>query len=189
MRIFLPFGRLCSTYGRASQRLARLSTTPSRRFARPLCLQRSAQGRQKRATSIRPALIAALAPAAFVKLAETDDDDDDDETGERLMLDASRQEIRDDILEKTEGRIPIGGPRLAYWAYYVYDTIATGVRFVHLVVIFLPVILMAPTVWLGKRIKDRDDGARTGTLWWYSFLVKAMERAGPAFIKVGLSKS
>jgi aarF domain-containing kinase len=124
-----------------------------------------------------------MAPAAFVQLAEKKDDD---KTGEKIMLEASRQEIKDDILEKTQGALGLESPALACWTYYVYDTIATGFRFVHLVIIFLPVILTAPTIWFGKRIKDRD-GTRTGTLWWFRFLVKAMERAGPAFIKVGFA--
>ncbi|KAL4803910.1 hypothetical protein BDV18DRAFT_143444 [Aspergillus unguis] len=181
MRLFLPFGRFCSTCGRSPQLLARLPP-PSRRLSRSLCVQRPNQGRQGRAPRIKPVLFGVLAPAAFVKIAENNDDD---ETAERLMLEASRKEIKEDIIERTEGRIGVGGPKLAYWAYYIYDTVATGFRFVHLVVIFLPVILTAPSIWLGKRIKDREDGARTGTLWWYSFLVKAMERAGPAFIKLG----
>ena len=32
--------------------------------------------------------------------------------------------------------------------------------------------------------KDKDD-ERSGTLWWYSFLVHSMERSGAAFIKLG----
>jgi hypothetical protein len=125
-----------------------------------------------------------MAPGAFVQLAENKEDG---KTGERTMLEASRQEIKDDILEKTQGTLGLESPALACWTYYIYDTIATGFRFVHLVVIFLPVILTAPTIWLGKRIKDRD-GTRTGTLWWYRFLVRAMERAGPAFIKVSFAR-
>ncbi|KAL2832386.1 hypothetical protein BDW59DRAFT_169304 [Aspergillus cavernicola] len=122
-----------------------------------------------------------LVSTAFLKLAETKDED---KTGEKLMLEASRQEIKHDILEKTGGLLGLKDPVILSWAYYVYDTIATGFRFVHLVVIFLPLILTVPTLWLGRRIRDRD-GIRTGTLWWYRFLVRSMERAGPAFIKLG----
>ena len=67
---------------------------------------------------------------------------------------------------------------------YIYEPIAVGLRFLHLVIIFVPVIVAVPAVWLGSRRKDRDD-ERQGTLWWYGFLVNAMERAGPAFIKLG----
>lgn len=181
MRIPLQLHRLCSTCGRTPQLFSRVPPPPSRRFTRQSLPKCYARCRQRGLPRFGTVLIAALAPGAFVELAETNEDD---KTGEKLMLEASRQEIRDDILEQTEVRIGIGGPVLAYWAYYAYDTIATGLRFVHLVFIFLPVILTAPTIWLGRRIKN-NDGARTGTLWWYSFLVKAMERAGPAFIKAG----
>ncbi|EAA61642.1 hypothetical protein AN6996.2 [Aspergillus nidulans FGSC A4] len=181
MRISLQLRCIRATCGRTPQLLARLPLPPSRRFTQLSCPQRPSQGRQKGVPRIGAVIFAALAPGAFVKIAETEDDG---KTGERLMLEASRQEFREDVLEKTEQRIGLGGPVVAYWTYYVYDTIATGFRFVHLVIIFLPVILTAPTIWLGRRIKN-NDGARTGTLWWYSFLVRAMERAGPAFIKLG----
>ncbi|EPS40461.1 hypothetical protein H072_5706 [Dactylellina haptotyla CBS 200.50] len=41
-----------------------------------------------------------------------------------------------------------------------------------------------PAIWLGPRIRTKDD-ERAGTVWWYSFLVKSMEKAGPTFIKLG----
>jgi aarF domain-containing kinase len=51
-------------------------------------------------------------------------------------------------------------------------------------VIFVPVILSVPAIWFGRRHSDKD-GERSGTLWWYGFLVRSMELAGPAFIKLG----
>jgi len=51
------------------------------------------------------------------------------------------------------------------------------------VIIFVPVIVAIPAIWIGDRVKDRDN-ERKGTLWWYGFLVSSMERAGAAFIKV-----
>ncbi|KAL5044443.1 hypothetical protein BDW71DRAFT_185981 [Aspergillus fruticulosus] len=181
MRVFLQFRSFRATCGRTPQLIARLPPPPTRRFTRPSRPQRSIPGLQKGVPRVGTVLFGALVPGAFVKIAETEDDG---KTGEKLMLEASRREFREDVLGKTEERIGLGGPVLAYWAYYVYDTIATGFRFLHLVAIFLPLILTAPTIWLGRRIKD-NDGARTGTLWWYNFLVRAMERAGPAFIKLG----
>jgi aarF domain-containing kinase len=62
--------------------------------------------------------------------------------------------------------------------------LATTFRFFHLVIIFVPVIVTIPVVLIGPRRKDRDN-ERTTTLWWYGFLVNAMERSGPAFIKLG----
>ncbi|KAL4965382.1 ABC1 kinase family protein [Aspergillus stella-maris] len=181
MRILLQLGRLGSTCGRAPRLLARLPTPPNRRFTTPSCPQRPAPGRQGRFPPKTTLLFAALAPGAFVKIAETEDGDS---TGEKRMLEASREEMREHIIERTEGRLGFGGPTIAYWVYYVWDSIATGFRFLHLVAIFLPVILTTPTIWIGRRIEGQD-GARSGTLWWYKFLVKSMERAGPAFIKLG----
>jgi aarF domain-containing kinase len=53
----------------------------------------------------------------------------------------------------------------------------------HLVIIFVPVIVTIPVIWIGSRNPNKDD-ERSGTLWWYGFLVSSMERAGAAFIKV-----
>ncbi|KAK6858171.1 ABC1 family protein [Apiospora arundinis] len=44
------------------------------------------------------------------------------------------------------------------------------------------VILAVPAIWVGTRQPDHDN-ERSGTLWWYGFLVQAMEWSGPAFIK------
>ncbi|KKK14431.1 hypothetical protein AOCH_001247 [Aspergillus ochraceoroseus] len=185
MRIASQVGRFCLTSGRSPQLLSRFSPSPAFRFTRlPSCPRNIGPIRPRRMPrGARVVLISALAPAAFVKLTESDDTEGD-KTLEQRMLEASRREVKEDILEKTQGILGFGGPVLAYWTYYVYDTIATGFRFVHLVAIFLPVILSTPAIWFGKQIQDRD-GVRTGTLWWYDFLVKSMERAGPAFIKLG----
>ncbi|KAF9187427.1 hypothetical protein BGZ50_001952 [Haplosporangium sp. Z 11] len=66
---------------------------------------------------------------------------------------------------------------------YVLHPILTIWRFGVLVVIFMPLIVTAPAVFVGKRIKDQDD-ERSGTLWWYRLLVRHMEMAGPTFIKL-----
>ena len=126
-------------------------------------------------------LLAALSPAAFVKLSE--EERDDGESGEMQMLDASRQELQKEIPDDVHGlkrilwRIALGLDR------YIYEPLATGLRFLHLVIIFVPVIFSVPVVWFGARQTGRGD-ERSGTLWWYGFLVHSMERAGPAFIKV-----
>lgn len=125
--------------------------------------------------------MAAMTPGAFLQLAEKVDADE--KTGEMQMLEESRREIRKSVSEEAHGVSRLRQSFSVFWYYYIYDSIATGVRFVHLAFIFLPVILTVPAVWLGRKVNDRN-GLRTGTLWWYGFLVKAMERAGPAFIKV-----
>jgi len=66
---------------------------------------------------------------------------------------------------------------------YIVEPVATGFRFVTLVAIFAPVILTIPLIYVGERVGDRS-GERAGTLWWYSFLLRSLERAGPTFIKV-----
>jgi aarF domain-containing kinase len=66
---------------------------------------------------------------------------------------------------------------------FIYEPIATGLRFIQLVAIFVPVFATIPVIFIGSRDPKRDND-RSGTLWWYSFLVSSMERAGPTFIKV-----
>ncbi|KAI9820209.1 MAG: hypothetical protein M1827_005831 [Pycnora praestabilis] len=127
-------------------------------------------------------LLAALSPAAFVQLSE--EEINDGKTGEAHMLEASRAEIAKSLPDNIHGI-----RRFARWIYlfadnYVVEPICTGLRFLHLVFIFVPVIITVPVIWCGSRDKKRDS-ERTGTLWWYQFLVSSMERAGPAFIKLG----
>ncbi|KAK5677196.1 hypothetical protein LTS10_010385 [Elasticomyces elasticus] len=130
------------------------------------------------------ALLALLSPAAFVSIAD-DDDGGNGKTHEEQMLEISRQELE-------EARVP---ERLQHsrkwrrelWRWmdkWILEPMATGFRFLHLVIIFVPVLATIPVIWIGARKADRDD-ERSGTLWWYSFLVSSMERAGAAFIKLG----
>lgn len=100
------------------------------------------------------------------------------------MLEASNQ-------EKEDARKPpakpwweriLGEISLAF-CDWVIEPIATTFRFIHLFTIFVPVIISVPAVYIGKRDKNRSN-ERSGTLWWYGFLVHSMERAGPTFIKV-----
>ncbi|KAF9368008.1 hypothetical protein CPC16_005804, partial [Podila verticillata] len=65
---------------------------------------------------------------------------------------------------------------------YVVHPVLTIWRFGVLMVIFMPLILTVPAVFIGKRKGDKDN-ERSGTLWWYSLLVRHMEMAGPTFIK------
>lgn len=113
----------------------------------------------------------------------SEEDNGDGKTPEEHMLEASRAEIQKRVPDDMHGLSRV-------WRYFclfidkcIYEPIATGFRFLHLVVIFVPVIATAPALWFGRRRKDRDN-ERSGTLWWYGFLVHSMERAGPAFIKV-----
>ncbi|OTB09657.1 hypothetical protein M426DRAFT_6920 [Hypoxylon sp. CI-4A] len=125
----------------------------------------------------------ALGTAAFVKLSEKDDGDAE-QTTEGRMLEASREELKKTVNEEQNGIIRACQKLFISLDIYFWEPLCTGARFVELVFIFLPVILAVPSIWVGRRQSHRDN-ERSGTLWWYKFLVKSMERAGPAFIKLG----
>jgi aarF domain-containing kinase len=99
------------------------------------------------------------------------------------MLQASREELVKTVDEDKRGLSRLVGKVTIFLDVYIWEPLCTGFRFCHLVVIFVPVILSVPVIWLGRRQPDRDN-ERSGTLWWYNFLVWGMEAAGPAFIKV-----
>jgi len=125
-----------------------------------------------------------LSPAAFIEISEEEGED----TAEERMLHASRQELAEYVPERLRGSRKI---RVSIWKFFdtwIIEPIATGFRLLHLIIIFVPVIVTIPAVYLGQRQKDKDN-ERTGTLWWYEFLVHSMERAGAAYIKVSRSGS
>ena len=128
---------------------------------------------------------AVLSPAAFVALSE--EDDGDGKTPEEHMLEASRAEIAKELPDDIRG---IKRVWKEFWLgvdYYIIEPVMTCIRFLHLAIIFVPVIVTTPLVLLGPRRKERDN-EHAGALWWYALLVHAMERGGPAFIKVETPK-
>lgn len=125
----------------------------------------------------------ALGTAAFVKLSEKENEGTE-QTAEERMLQVSRDELKKRVDEDDTGFSRLRHEILLYLDLYLWEPLCTGARFLHLVVIFVPVILAVPAIWVGKRRRDRDN-ERSGTLWWYGFLVQSMEWAGPAFIKLG----
>lgn len=130
---------------------------------------------------------AALGTAAFIKLSEKDNEGTD-QTAEGRMLEVSREEIEKKKDQTSRGFTKFRHNVVYYLDLWIWEPLCTGVRFLNLVVIFVPVIISVPAIWIGNRQPDRDD-ERSGTLWWYGFLVQAMEWAGPAFIKVWLKRS
>jgi hypothetical protein len=66
---------------------------------------------------------------------------------------------------------------------YIIEPILISWRFSYLTLLFLPVILTSPMMLIGERVEEHGC-ERSGTLWWYNFLVRQMETAGPTFIKV-----
>lgn len=109
--------------------------------------------------------------------------DTGDKTHEEAMLEASRKELKEQVPPAIQKSKKYRRGIYFFADYYIIEPICTGLRFLHLVVIFVPVMVTVPAMWLGKRQPDRDN-ERSGTLWWYGFLVRSMERAGAAFIKV-----
>ncbi|KAI1760643.1 ABC1 family protein [Hypoxylon sp. FL1150] len=132
---------------------------------------------------LRASAGAALGTAVFVNLSEKENGDTE-QTAEGRMLEASRAELKKSVNEDERGLYRLGHKIILFLDTYFWEPLCTGVRFVELVFIFIPVIISVPAVWVGRRRADRDN-ERSGTLWWYDFLVRSMERAGPAFIKLG----
>ena len=148
--------------------------------ARKYSLKESRQ-RLRRPTTVLLLAATSLSPAAFVEISEQDNGDG--QTAEQHMLEISREEIRKKVPENAHGFNRAFRSIVFVLDTYIYEPIATSFRFFHLVVIFVPVIFTIPVIWFGRRQKNKDN-ERSGTLWWYGFLVLSMERAGPAFIKV-----
>jgi aarF domain-containing kinase len=182
MRSALTIGRLCL------RQAPRLRPPPQCRI--PVAPRRfhsgGSDGRFWRQPPKRPGLIlaaaASLTPAAFAQLSEVDNGGTD-ETAESRMLAASREEIAKEIGDDEHGFHRFKHSVTLCLDLYIWEPLCTGLRFLHLVFIFVPVIVTVPVIWCGQRDKKRSN-ERWGTLWWYSFLVQSMERAGPAFIKV-----
>jgi len=189
MRSFLLVGRLCE---RVAPR-ARVVRLPINKFpANPVrtfrSWQRPRNGRIPRSTAFAKIALfsatngAALGAVAFVELSQQGNDDPE-ETTELRMLQASRKEIQKKVAEDDEGLSRIFHKAVLFLDIYIWEPICTGFRFLHLAAIFIPVLAAVPIIWIGARQPERDN-EKSGTLWWYRFLVRAMEWAGPAFIKV-----
>jgi hypothetical protein len=116
---------------------------------------------------------------------ENEDEDDDGKTGEERMLAESRRELANQV-PALLANSKIWRRRIYFlFDMYLWEPVCTALRFFHLLAIFTPLVLAVPAVWVGRRIPERDN-ERTGTLWWYRFLVWSMEKAGASFIKVGV---
>ncbi len=125
---------------------------------------------------------AALGTAAFVKLSEKEKPEAE-QTTEGRMLEISREELKKKVDDNATGFSRLRYKVVLLLDLYIWEPLWTGIRFLNLVVIFVPVMLFVPAIWVGRRQPGRDN-ERSGTLWWYGFLVKSMELSGPAFIKV-----
>jgi aarF domain-containing kinase len=128
---------------------------------------------------------AILSPLAFVDVAN-DKSGNGEKTHEEAMLEVSRKELDEQVPHALRNSGKYRRGLYFFIEDYIIEPIATGLRFLHLVIIFVPVIVTIPAIWIGARQADKDD-ERSGTIWWYGFLVSSMERAGAAFIKVRLA--
>ncbi|CAG8457164.1 5853_t:CDS:2 [Paraglomus occultum] len=72
---------------------------------------------------------------------------------------------------------------VSFLSDYVIEPILVGWRFSYLTLLFLPVILTTPALFIGERV-EKHGNERSGALWWYDLLVRQMETAGPTFIKL-----
>ncbi|CAK7272657.1 hypothetical protein SEPCBS119000_005240 [Sporothrix epigloea] len=148
--------------------------------------QRTKRSRVTLLAAVHGGTAAALGTLAFVELSQ-EDNRGTEYTTETRMLEVSRQEIdnkRAHIHPGERGSWHVLHRLVGLVDLYVWEPLCTCVRFLQLSCIFVPVLVTLPVVWIGKRQPSRDN-ERTGTLWWYGFLVRAMELAGPAFIKLG----
>jgi aarF domain-containing kinase len=185
MRAFLFAGRQCirqgfqrsatSTFHRASTRPFASANFVRRQFATPRLNGRTILWSGAASGAV-------LSPLAFVGIAN-EKSGNGEQTHEGAMLEASRKELDEQVPKSIQNSTKYRRGIYFFFEDYVIEPIATVFRFLHLVVIFVPVIVTIPAIWLGQRRSDKDD-ERSGTLWWYGFLVSSMERAGAAFIKV-----
>jgi aarF domain-containing kinase len=68
---------------------------------------------------------------------------------------------------------------------WIIEPLATLRRFIHLFVLFFPVIVTSPVLLLESLISPtKGEEELALTRCWYRLLVAQMERAGPTFIKV-----
>ncbi|KAI0908766.1 putative ubiquinone biosynthesis protein [Ustulina deusta] len=136
-----------------------------------------------RGVVLKAAVNGVLGTAAFVKLSEKNNGGTE-QTAERRMLQASTEELAKTVDGDKTGLSRWTQEVVLVLDVYLWEPLCTGVRLCHLVAIFVPVILSVPAIWIGRRHPNRNN-ERSGTLWWYNFLVWSMEAAGPAFIKLG----
>jgi aarF domain-containing kinase len=186
MRAFLLSGRQCVRQGFQKHAASFASRATTRPFASATFVRRQFATPRFRGRTILwsgAAGGAILSPLAFVGIAN-EKSGNGEQTHEEAMLEASRKELDEQVPKALKNSSKYRRGIYFFVEDYIIEPIATGLRFLHLVIIFVPVIVTIPAVWLGQRLADKDN-ERSGTIWWYGFLVSSMERAGAAFIKVG----
>jgi aarF domain-containing kinase len=184
MRTFLFFGRQGLRQGFPKSATASINRASTRPFASGTFIrQRFATPRFRGRTILWSSAAggAILSPLAFVGIAN-EKSGDGEQTHEGAMLEASRKELEEQVPKSLKNSRKYRRGIYFFVEDYIIEPIATGFRFLHLIIIFVPVIATIPAIWLGQRQANKDN-ERSGTIWWYGFLVSSMERAGAAFIK------
>ena len=92
------------------------------------------------------------------------------------------------ILSPSESDRTLLGRVASYLRERILEPLLTAKRFVYLCFVFIPVFLTAPILLIGQP-ESKFGGDRWGAVWWYGFLTRQMQRAGPTFIKVSPLKS
>lgn len=192
MRTAVLFGRQCLRQGLprpAGSRRAAYASAAGRLFATPRFRSSgsSSSGIRWAGTATGAATGAALSPLALVALGNSEADNGGT-THEEAMLAESRRELAAQVPKALQHSTRYRRGLYHFIEAYFIEPIATGLRFLHLVVLFVPVLVTVPVIWLGARQAHRGN-ERSGTLWWYGYLVLSMEKAGAAFIKVCLAPS
>jgi aarF domain-containing kinase len=185
MRTFLLFGRQCCRQGLPKSATTFAGRASTRPFTSANFIRRQFAGPRFPGRTLLwsgAASGAVLSPLAFVGIAN-EKVGDGEQTHEEAMLEASRKELDEQVPAALKNSTKYRRGIYFFIEDYIIEPIATGLRFLHLVIIFVPVIVTIPVIWLGQRQAHKDN-ERSGTLWWYGFLVSSMERAGAAFIKV-----
>lgn len=110
---------------------------------------------------------------------------------------ASQRELGQELAQKRSNHLRSSGNTITLqlrklW-YVVKDHLVepvyTMLRFIEIFAIFTPVLLCYPITFFGRYHKlDRDEvhiSETSGSLVWYRLLRRALELAGPSFIKLG----
>lgn len=106
---------------------------------------------------------------------------------------ASQRELREARERRRDGRGRGGVLRVLRMLLYglhdaVVEPVRTVLRLLQLSAVFVPVLLAFPVTLVGRTVRAGSHGERSetqGALLWYRLVRKALEWAGPSFIKLG----
>lgn len=114
--------------------------------------------------------------------------DEKAETYEMGLFQSSQQEEQDQVTEYRRKRKSNPLTTLIFSVKfflddYLFDPLITFSRFLELSFIFVPLVILSPICFFGK--KQKATNTRSGAIFWYKLMRKAAEVAGASFIKLG----